>query len=39
MVTHNPQYEPEYDRVIYLRNGRKWRVVDNVNRRTEEFET
>lgn len=21
MVTHNPQYEPEYDRVIYLRNG------------------
>ena len=39
MVTHNPQYEPEYDRVIYLRNGRKWRVVDNVNHRTEEFET
>ena len=39
MVTHNPQYEPEYDRVIYLRNGRKWRVVDNVNHKTEEFET
>ena len=39
MVTHNPQYEPEYDRVIYLRNGRKWRVIDNVNHRTEEFET
>lgn len=39
MVTHNPQYEPEYDRVIYLRNGRKWRVVDNVSHKTEEFET
>ena len=39
MVTHNPQYEPEYDRVIYLRNGRKWRVIDNVSRSTEEFET
>ena len=39
MVTHNPQYEPEYDRVIYLRNGRKWRVIDNVNHKTEEFET
>lgn len=39
MVTHNPQYEPEYDRVIYLRNGRKWRVVDNINHKTEEFET
>lgn len=39
MVTHNPQYEPEYDRVIYLRNGRKWRVINNVNHKTEEFET
>lgn len=39
MVTHNPQYEAEYDRVIYLRNGRKWRVIDNVNHKTEEFET
>ena len=39
MVTHNPQYEGEYDRVIYLRNGRKWRVIDNVNHKTEEFET
>ena len=39
MVTHNPQYEPEYDRVIYLRNGRKWRIVDNVNKTTEEFNT
>ena len=39
MVTHNPQYEPEYDRVIYLRNGRKWRVIDNVSHKTEEFET
>ena len=39
MVTHNPQYEPEYDRVIYLRNGRKGRVVDNINHKTEEFET
>ena len=39
MVTHNPQYEPEYDRVIYLRNGRKWRVIDNVNHKTEDFET
>jgi len=29
----------EYDRVIYLRNGRKWRVIDNVNHKTEEFET
>ena len=39
MVTHNPQYEPEYDRVIYLRNGRKWRVIDNIQHKTEEFET
>ncbi|MBO4303771.1 MAG: ABC transporter ATP-binding protein [Lentisphaeria bacterium] len=39
MVTHNPQYEPEYDRVIYLRNGRKWRIVDNVNHTEEEFDT
>ena len=39
MVTHNPQYEPEYDRVIYLRNGRKWRIVDNVNNTREEFNT
>ena len=39
MVTHNPQYESEYDRVIYLRNGRKWRVIDNVRHTTEEFET
>ena len=39
MVTHNPQYEGEYDRVIYLRNGRKWRIVDNVNNTREEFNT
>ena len=39
MVTHNPQYEPEYDRVIYLRNGRKWRIVDNVSNTREEFNT
>lgn len=39
MVTHNPQYEPEYDRVIYLRNGRKWRIVDNVNNTRKEFNT
>lgn len=39
MVTHNPQYEGELDRVIYLRNGRKWRVVDNLTHTTEEFET
>ncbi|MBP5183357.1 MAG: ATP-binding cassette domain-containing protein, partial [Lentisphaeria bacterium] len=39
MVTHNPQYEPEYDRVIYLRNGRKWRIVDNVNHTEEEYDT
>ena len=39
MVTHNPQYEPEYDRVIYLRNGRKWRIVDNINNTREEFNT
>ena len=39
MVTHNPQYESEYDRVIYLRNGRVWRVIDNVNGTREEFET
>ena len=39
MVTHNPQYEPEYDRVIYLRNGKKWRVIDNIQHKTEEFET
>ena len=39
MVTHNPLYESELDRVIYLRNGRKWRVVDNITHTTEEFET
>ena len=39
MVTHNPQYEGEYDRVIYLRNGRKWRIIDNINDTREEFET
>lgn len=39
MVTHNPQYEKEYDRIIYLRNGRKWRVVNNLEHTSEEFET
>ena len=39
MVTHNPQYEAEYDRVIYLRNGRVWRIIDNINGTREEFET
>lgn len=39
MVTHNPQYEAEYDRIIYLRNGRKWRVVNNLSQSAEEFET
>jgi putative ABC transport system ATP-binding protein len=39
MVTHNPQYEGEYDRVIYLRNGKKWRIIDNINHTREEFET
>lgn len=39
MVTHNPQYEPEYDRVIHLRNGKKWRVVNNLDHTAQEFAT
>ena len=38
MVTHNPQYEAELTRVIYLKNGRKWRVLDNVNKTEEAFD-
>ena len=38
LVTHNPQYEEQFDRVVYLRNGQVGKVVDNVNHITEEFE-
>lgn len=38
MVTHNPYYEPHYDRVIYLRNGTVWKIIDNIAGTTQEFQ-
>ena len=39
MVTHNPSYEGICDRVIWLRNGRVWKIIDNIAGKTTEFET
>ena len=39
MVTHNPGYEGICDRVIWLRNGRVWKIIDNIAGKTTEFET
>ena len=38
MVTHNPYYEPHYDRVIYLRNGMVWKIIDNIAGYTQEYQ-
>lgn len=38
MVTHNPYYEPHYDRVIYLRDGMVWKIIDNIAGHTQEFQ-
>ena len=38
MVTHNPYYEPHYDRVIYLRNGTVWKIIDNIEGYTQEYQ-
>lgn len=38
MVTHNPQYEKEFDRCIYLRNGQVWRILDNILSKKTEYE-
>lgn len=38
MVTHNPYYEPHYDRVIYLRNGTVWKIIDNIAGTTQELQ-
>ncbi len=38
MVTHNPMYEPHFDRVIFLRNGQIGRVTDVKAGKTTEFE-
>ena len=37
MVTHNPGYEGICDRVIWLRNGTVWKIIDNVAGKTTEF--
>lgn len=37
MVTHNPQYEAHFDKVVYLRNGLVWKIIDNVLASTTEF--
>lgn len=38
MVTHNPSYEGICDRVFWLRNGRMWKIIDNIAGKTTEFE-
>ncbi len=38
MVTHNPQYEHHFDRVVYLRNGQIGRIVDVKHGNVQEFE-
>lgn len=38
LVTHNPQYEAEFDRCVYLRNGQVCRIVDNVSKTATEYE-
>lgn len=37
MVTHNPSYEGICDRVIWLRNGTVWKIIDNIAGKTTEF--
>ena len=39
MVTHNPYYESHYDRVIYLRNGTVWKIIDNIAGNTQECQS
>ena len=39
MVTHNPYYESHSDRVIYLRNGTVWKIIDNIAGNTQEFQS
>lgn len=38
LVTHNPQYEDQFDRVVYLRNGQVGKVIDNKLGKTTEYE-
>lgn len=38
LVTHNPAYENQFDRVVYLRNGQVGRVIDNKAGTTVEYE-
>ncbi len=38
LVTHNPQYEDQFDRVVYLRNGQVGKVIDNKIGTTTEYE-
>ncbi len=38
MVTHNPQYESVFDRVIMLRNGLVWKEINNLTGERKEFE-
>lgn len=35
MVTHNPQYEGVFDRVVHLRDGSVWKIIDNKARKEE----
>ena len=37
MVTHNPGYEGICDRVIWLRNGMVWKIIDNIAGKTTEY--
>lgn len=37
MVTHNPQYESVFDRVIVLRNGLVWKEINNLTGERKEF--
>ena len=37
MVTHNPSYEGICDRVIWLRNGMVWKIIDNIAGKTTEY--
>ena len=37
MVTHNPSYEGICDRVIWLRNGMVWKIIDTIAGKTTEY--
>ena len=37
MVTHNPQYESVFDRVVVLRNGLVWKEINNLTGERKEF--